>query len=420
MGLTSANIAALELENVQELIPELLKSEVTLDSLIQDNGRAQRVGTIAYRIPLKFARPGDYKSGSLDGATLPIGAGPQWDKGSITPQVLMLPVGWTKLVELVGVKADKVAIANVVDETMADAVEQLRNVRDVLLQTDGTGKLGVVSGIAANVVTMQSGAGAGFGARLLFPGQTVGLWNGNTLVGLYPSTISSVFNTLGGTQSFAFTGSDPGTSNGFFIRCNGLTTGAPVFVNGIRAFINSSTAGSYLGITKSAAPYVVSNQYDLGGGQITLPAARLIINMVQSRLGKKGLKGQIWHTHPSQVAAYEELGFERQELTSDGVYKEMDLMFEDFRVAGYPIHSNNNADQTIWDFLQIKTFGKVMYGDGPFWFEASNGKIYPIYDTTTGAPTTQFGATMIDASNYYNDNPLANGSITSARVPTGN
>src|SRR6185312_5419547 len=330
-SMSSTDIAALELENVQELIPELLKSETTLDSLIQDSGRAQRVGTIAYRIPLKFARPGDYKMGSLDGAALPIGAGPKWDKGTLTPQVLMLPVGWTKLVELVGVKADKVAVSNVVDETMADAVEQLRNVRDVLLQTDGTGKIGIVSSIASNVVTLQSGSAAGFGARLLFPGQTIGDWNGSTLRGTV-GPIDQVFNTLGGTPSFPFTGSDPGFTNGDFIRVNGLTSGAPVAVNGIRAFINSSTSGSYLGITKSTAPYVVSNAYDLGGGQITLPAARLLINQVQSRLGKKALKGQIWHTHPSQVAAYEELGFERQEIETDGTYKMMDLMFEDFRI----------------------------------------------------------------------------------------
>ena len=96
MSMTAVDIASLEVEGIQELIPELLKSEKTLDSLFEDNGRAQRVGTIAYRIPMKYARPGDYKSGSLDGAALPIGGGSKWDKGTITPQTLMLPVGSTE------------------------------------------------------------------------------------------------------------------------------------------------------------------------------------------------------------------------------------------------------------------------------------------------------------------------------------
>ena len=419
MSMTAVDIASLEVEGIQELIPELLKSEKTLDSLFEDNGRAQRVGTIAYRIPMKYARPGDYKSGSLDGAALPIGGGSKWDKGTITPQTLMLPVGWSQLVALVGVKTDKVAVANVVDETMADAVENLANIRDQVLNTEGTGKLGVVLSVSGATVVMALATTYGFGARLLNMGQTIGIWNGNTLRGTVQID-QMPFNTLGGTQSFHFTGADPGIAGGDFVRVNGLTNGAPVFINGLSTFINTSTAGTLLGITKANASYVVSNGYDLGGGQITLPSARLLINQVQSRLGKKGLKGQIWHTHPSQCAAYEELGFERQEIETDGTYSKMDLLFEDFAIGGYPIMPNNNADQTAWTFLLPKTFGRVTYGDGVFWYDTGSGKVYPLYDTSTGAPTTLFGATMVDARNIYCDNVLANGVLTSCRVPTGN
>lgn len=416
--MAAADIAAVELENVQSLIPELLKEETTLDSLMEDNGRAVRIGTIAYRIPLKYARPGQYKSGSLDGAALPIGAGSKWDKGTMTPQVIMLPVGWTKLVELVGTKTDKVAVANVVDETMADAVENLRQIRDILLQTDGTGTLSTVSAVDTtnNIITLKGG----FGARLILPGQTVGIWNNTALRGSY-ATVDTVFNTLGGTQSFHYAGADvSGAAANDLIKVDGLTDGAPVYIHGLPAYINTSTAGTLMGITKASAPYVVSNGYDLGGGQITLPAARLLINQVQSRLGKKGLKGQIFHTHPSQVAAYEELGFERQEVETSGVYGKMDLLFEDFAIGGFPIYSNNNADQTAWYFLDPKTFGKVKYGDGPFWYETGTGKIYPLYDPSTGAPLTEFGATMIDAKDYYCANVLGNGVLSTCKVPTGN
>lgn len=419
-SMSTTDIASMQIEGIQELIPELLKSETTLDSLFEDNGRSQRVGTIAYRIVVKHAKPATYKAGALDGPALPIGGGSKWDKGSITPQVLMLPVGWTKLAEMVGVKVDGVAIANAVEETMADAVDNLRTIRDQLLNTEGTGKLAVVLSVSGSTVTLAAATTYGFGARLLNEGQVVGIWNGTTLRGSV-TIDQKPFDTIGGAQTFHFTGSDPGITAGDFVRCDGLTTGAPVFINGLSSFINTSTSGTLLGFTKANASFMVSNGYDLGGGQITLPAARLLITQVQGRKGKKALKGQIWHTHASQVAAYEELGFERQEITTDGAYKKMDLLFEDFALGGFPISPNNNADQTAWTFVLPKSWGKVHYGgDGPFFYEMPGaGKIYPLYDTS-GAPLTQFGACLIDAKQYYCDDVLVNGVLTSCRVPTGN
>lgn len=418
-----ADIAAIELENVQEMIPELFKDETTLDGMIQDNGRAQRVGSTAYRIPMKYARPGNYKKGDLDGGALPIGAGSKWNKGTCSPQVLMLPVGFSKLAEMIGQKVDKVGVANVVQESLTDAADQMKQIRDIMLQTDGTGKIGVVAAVDTtnNVVTLDGG----FGARLILPGQNLTVWNGDAQRTGGASTyaaVDQVFNTLGGTQSFHYAGTDiTSAGDGDIIRPEGLTDGAPVFIHGLRAFINNSTAGTVLAITKAGAPYVVSNAYDLGGAQISLPAARLLINQVQSRLGKKALKGQFWHTHPSQVAAYEELGFERQEIESNGTYGKMDLMFEDFAIAGFPIYTNNNADQTIWDFIQPKAWGKVQYAEGPFWYDTGNGsKLYPLYDPSTGAPVTSFGATLVSAHDYYVDNFLCQGSITTCRVPAGN
>jgi hypothetical protein len=261
----------------------------------------------------------------------------------------------------------------------------------------------------------------GFGARLLNEGQTIGIWNGNTLRGSV-TIDQKPFDTVGGTQSYHFSGTDPGTSPGDFVRCDGLISGAPVSINGLSSFINTSISGTLLGFTKANCSYMVSNGYDLGGGQITLPAARLLITQVQGRLGKKALKGQIWHTHPSQVAAYEELGFERQEIETMGEYKKMDLLFEDFSLGSFPITPNNNADQTAWTFLQPKSWGKVHFGgDGPFFYEMPGaGKIYPLYDAASGAPLTQFGACLVDAKQYYCDNVLGQGVITSCRVPTGN
>lgn len=430
IGGATTDIAAVELEKVQDMIPALLKDETTLDGVIQDNGRSTRIGTNnpAFRVVLKFARPGAYIAGALDGAALPTGKVSQYDKFTLTPQIIMLPVGWTKLVELVGQKTDAIAIANIVEETMADAADQLKIIRNQLLQTDGTGTLAKVSSATGTVVTCQQ---ASFGARLISPGQPVSFFVGTTLYGT-AIVGNKVFNQIGVTQSFDFTnfvganGHVVGdiNSNTVLVRASGVADGAPVFIHGLPYVNNTSTGGSYWSITRANAPYVVAPGYDLGGAQVSLPSFRLLLTMIKSRLGVKALKGNGlgWHTHSSQIAAYEELGFEKQVITlADGKAKGMDLLFSGpMKVADHGIMENIDADQTRWDFIHPKCWGKVTYGDGPFWYEIPGiGRIYPLY-SATGAPLTEFGATMVDAKDYYNDNPLAGGALTTARIPAGN
>lgn len=421
-GMSATDIASLELEGVQEIINDLTLDDKQLDTYF-NNSRAEKVGTIAYRIVMKWAKPGHFQMGSLDGATLPTGPGTKWQKGSVTPQVIMLPTGWTKLVELAGKKAPQVAITNVVDEVMNDVAEQLANVREVLLQTDGLGTLGVVTAVDAvnNVVTLASQP---FGSRLLQAGLTVDCVNPATNLKRAGSfSIDYNFNFLGSTQSFGYTGQGvPTAVANDILRVQGVTDGAPVGIYGLAYFMSTSTAGSVLGVTKANSPYMVINGYNNGGNQITLPIFRLIFNQVKQRIGKRGLKGQFLHTHPSQVASYEELGFQIQLIPlADGKAKGLDLLFSGEKsVDGFPIIENVRADQTVWDFIQPKAFGKVMFGDGPFWYDTGVGKIYPIIDGSTGTPKTAFGATMIDPRQYFCDNFVAQARISQCGVPVGN
>lgn len=420
-GMSATDIASLELEGVQEIINDLTLDDKQLDTYFNNN-RAEKVGTIAFRIVMKWAKPGHFQMGSLDGATLPTGPGTKWQKGAVTPQVIMIPTGWTKLVELAGKKAPQVAITNVVDEVMNDVTEQLGNVREVLLQTDGKGTLGTVSSVdtANNIVTMS---GTPFGSRLLQAGLTVDCVDPATDLKRGSWTLDYNFNFLGAAQTFGYTGADVGgaTANDL-VRVQGVTDGAPVGIYGLAYFISTSTSGSTLGITRASAPFMVSNGYNNGGSPITLPILRLIINQVKTRLGKRGLKGQFFHTNPSQIASYEELGFQLTMIPlGDGKAKGLDLLFSGEKsVDGFPIVENVRADQTAWHFIQPKAFGKVMYGDGPFWYDTGIGKVYPIIDGTTGTPKTAFGATMVDPRQYFCDNLVGQAVISQCGVPVGN
>lgn len=420
-GMSATDIASLELEGVQDVINDLTLDEKQLDTYFNNN-RAEQVGTIAYRIVMKWAKPGHFQMGSLDGGTLPTGPGTKWQKGAVTPQVIMLPTGWTKLVELAGKKAPQVAITNVVDEVMNDVTEQLANAREVLLQTDGAGTLGIVSSIDTvnQIYTLNS---TPFGTRLLQAGLTVDIVNPANNLRRGSVTLDYNFNFLGSAQTFGYsTANVGGAQANDIVRVQGVTDGAPVGIYGLAYFISTSTQGSTLGVTRANSPFMVSNGYNNGGAQITLPIFRLIINQIKQRIGKRGLKGQFFHTHPSQVASYEELGFQLQMIPlGDGKAKGLDLLFSGEKsVEGYPIVENVRADQLSWYFIQPKAFGKVQYGSGPFWYDTGIGKIYPIIDGSTGTPKTAFGATMIDPRQYFCDNLVAQAVISQCGVPVGN
>lgn len=188
---------------------------------------------------------------------------------------------------------------------MTDVAEQLANVREVLLQTGGAGTLGIVNSIdaAENQVTVNS---TPFGGRLLQAGLTVDCVNPATNLKRPGSfTVDYNFDFLGSAQTFGYIGQGvPTAVANDILRVQGVTDGAPVFIYGLAYFISTSTQGTTLGVNRSNSPFMVSNGYNNGGNQITLPIFRLVMNQVKQRIGKRGLKGQFFHTHPSQVASY--------------------------------------------------------------------------------------------------------------------
>ena len=421
----ATQIASLEIEGIMKMFPELVKSSYALESRMK-NTRAQAVGTRAYRLPMKYSRPEDAYALDLNGGTLGLGDSSKWNNGSITPFVYAVSTNWTKLVALAGVNKDNVAIRNVVDENMADVAKQVRNWRNKLLHTAGLGTLAVVASTNGQTVTTSGG----FGTRLLGPGLNVQIVNPATNVSRGVVQIAYKFDLLGQTQTFTTVGALPqGTAAGDLVRFNGLVDGAPICMYGLPYFINSSLLGTLLGINKATNPYVCSNSIDGGGGQITQPLVRALINMIQQRLENEPMEGGFFHWHRSQRASYEELGFNLQmiPMANGSAPTELELFFggrdggDTFKLSGYPTHIDDHADNTAVFFVNPDGWGKVMYGDGPFWYDAlPNSKIYPIIDVATGTPKTQFGATMIDPTQFFCDNVMSQGALVDLGLPVLN
>jgi len=419
--LTASSAIALQLEDVNDIIPLLVEAAHCLDARIKDNGRSNRVSTKSFRVRIQTALTGAVSKINLDGGSLPSGGSSQWDQFVVTPLAYAVPIQYTRLADLVGEPKD-VATVNPVSKTIADAAIYIQRMRDIFLQTNGDGKLATVdasyTGGGANPIIL---AATPFAARLLHLGQKVHVFTSNFATDRGACTITGIVNTLGTTQSITVDVVPAGTVAGDIIVVDGLATGNDPFINGIPVFHSTSTTGTLLGINRSNN-YVVANGVNAANASITLPLLHLAQNQIVVALGEDGLKGQIWHTHPSQLQAYEELGFQLQYVPlTDGKAKNFDGLYQKMSIDGREILNNVHADQTRWDLVNIKSWGKVKWGNPPFWFKNRGGQtVFQQYDTTSGNPQSIEKSYLVDAIQFYVDNPKSLSSVTSCKVPAGN
>lgn len=417
--LTASSAIALQLEDVNDVIPLLVEASHSLDARIKDNGRSTRVSTKSFRIRIQTALTGAVAKINLDGGSLPAGGSSQWDQFTITPLSYAVPIQYTRLADLVG-EPKEVSTVNPVSKTIADAAIYIQRMRDIFLQTAGDGKLATVDASYAggSPIILQS---LPFGARLLHQGQKVQVFSSNFAISRGSCNITGIANTLGATQSISVDNVPPGTVAGDIIVVDGVATANDPFINGIPVFHSTATAGTLMGLSRTL-PYVVANGVNAANASITLPLLRLAQNQIVQALGSDGLKGQIWHTHPSQLQAYEELGFQLQYVPlSDGKAKNFDGLFQKMTIDGREIINNLHADQSRWDLVNVKSWGKVKWGNPPFWFKNRGGNtVFQQYDTTTGNPQAIEKSYLVDAIQFYVDNPKSLGSVTSCKVPAGN
>lgn len=424
-SLTAQQALPLQLEAFAPFIAEALEAEGELARLLGNGaGGARRVSLRAFRARLKIALASQMAYVNLDTGSMPQGVGNKYDQMLLSPVSWTIPIQYSQLAQLVG-EGDGVATDNAVEETIADVTRQSLNFRDILLQTPGDGSIGSVDSTqGGNFINLRSATTAvidGRGAHLAKEQQTVQIMS-PAYVLRGSCTIQNVFKGLGQTQQIQVDQIPPGVVAGDLVIAAGLPAGAPQGINGIPVFVNTTTVGNLYGINR-ANPYIVANGVNLANNsQVTKPLFRVALNQIVQRLGKKGLKNQFWHTHPSQVQAYEELGFGDSYVPLEGgKAKSYDALFADFTIAGRPIYINQHADQTRWDLLLKEAWNTIKWGPGAFWFKTRSGQmVFHVVDPTTGMPTAQEAMFWVIAEQWYVNNPMAQGGITGAKIPQFN
>ncbi len=412
MALQNSQVVALQLEKVRPKLPVLYERDDTFFSMVQKR-EVERVSTRTARIPLQVQPGGAFGYASFDGGDLGRGSGTAYDFAQITPVGIRFAVEITKLVEYATDASDK-AIENAAKRNVADAMKQFRRDLDASLQTAGNGVFAVVASVAGSVITLNN---TPFGARLLRENQKVQVYDTTLTTNRGSCTIQSVNKGLGTAQTVTVDAVPAGTVGTDVLVVDGVSGASPTFLYGLPYHHNTATSGTWMGISR-ANPYAVANGVNANGAALTLPPIRLAFNQIRQAVGVDSLGSLVWHGHPSQVAAYEELGFVISEIEKgSGANQDLDLLFKNKTMGGVRIKENVHADTTRLDLINLETWGRVEWLPIDF-YEIGGSTVFPVYGASGGLAASYLFY-LVTGVQFFVDNPKAVSSVTNLGLPTG-
>ncbi|MDE2102977.1 MAG: hypothetical protein KGL39_37380 [Patescibacteria group bacterium] len=418
----SVGAAAVMLEGVWNQPQLLVEKDSLLDGLISSSGKAIKVSDHTYRVTFQDSIPGVRAAVALDAAVnFPTPGSPSWQEGFMNPLSWAVPVGWTELAKLT-TSSQMLAVAQVVDATMRGATEQLKLTRDEsLCAGDGQGYWGTISAVTTGANGFYTMSASDFGARLFDKGNNIDIYNGTTYVNT--SNVTAVQKQIGGTQ-IVYVDTAYGAAADV-IRFGGLTSGSPVFVYGLPYWINNSPTGMTIGIdrTQAANNFILANGVAAASSSLTPPLFRLGFDQMVHALGVESVKAGKFKIHlaPGQQAQYEQSGLSLVNFfKEDGaVGTGFDLLTTgDMKVAGNIFVKNIHANISRVDFLNLDCWGKIRWGDAPFWFNDQGRTIFQQIGTN-GQIQAVSSSFMIDTVQYFVSNPKAQSYISGLPEPAG-
>lgn len=427
MAVTETQVAAAELEKVRTVLPTLFERDGTWFASIEKRP-VEVVSNISMRIPLEALPGGRFGHYNPAGGDLGRGDGPTLDKGVLPPAHLKFAIEYQHLTDIATDDKRK-AVVQYVRRLVAKSMVEFRRNVDALSLTGGDGVLATISAVATagnkdtyTCATAGDGNGirllrygsfysvytANLGARRTFANNNGTAINGEAQIDLYDPAAKQV--------RFKETIAAPAIATDKIV-VSGLTATPPVSILGLTYHHNDASSGFWLGIDRSAAPYVRANKVTAGGA-LALTHPRLAINKVGDRLGiDNGMKAVAW-MHPCQAQAYEELGQLVSIIQKGPKDEALNLYFGDnLQMAGAAVKKHFSWDKTRIDFVVGDVWGRGVMEDIDF-YKVNGEYVFEARSTDGGVAAANLFY-IVTSMNLFVDNPPACSYISGLSIPSG-
>jgi hypothetical protein len=418
----NAQSVALQLEKVRDKLPLLYERDDILLTMIQQRGDVERVSSRNMRLPLQIRPGGKAGLANMDGGDLGRGSGTTYDVAQVTPVFFRHAVEMTKLVEYASNAPEK-AIENAAKREVKNAMGQFRSFLDKVMQTNGNGVLGTVGSITT--AGLPSGVAAQFGmakppgAVLFYYNQTVQVYDPTLTTNRGSANVVLVdpFNAFIQVDSLP-----SGTSVNDLIVHDGLTGSQPVSLFGILYHQTNATTGTWLNLNRATYPVELATPNVNGNNSAITPGAvRLAINKVRKALGSNQVSKLIAYTSLEQEHQWEQLGVTISQIIKEGAggrASDLDLLFTGEKsMAGVPIKSSINANQTRVDFLDLSHWGRAVMQDIDF-YDVGGQTLFPIYGASGGIASAYIFY-FVTGFQVWNESPRSGAYINNLAIPTG-
>lgn len=416
MATTEAEVLALEVERTVPKVPTLFDWDDVFYSSIEKGTDVEVISNRDMRIPLEISPGGDFGFYDPDGGDLGRGAGPDYDKAVIKSVHFKMGVEWTRLSEK-ATENKKKAVKSYFRRLLAKSMAEFRRNIDSACMTAG-------SGIVANPSAVSVGTGTdggdvwtipatdGFGVRLLRKKLPLGVYNaalttkrGETRVNFYDAE-NRICHTLPSIAGALATDK---------LVTSGLGT-PPVGLYGVPYHHSNASTGTWLGFSRSATPEIRANRVNASGA-FALPFARLAVNKIGDRVGKK-LRGNVvaW-LHPCQKDAYEQTGQLVSIIQKQARDEKLNMYFDSFQLAGAPVEESYSWDKTRIDFINKSLWGRAEMEPAGY-YTVDGNRIFPIRGSSGGLAAAMIFY-LVASFNLYLSNPAMGSYVDGLTIPSG-
>ena len=410
----NAQSVALQLEKVRDKLPLLYQRDDILLTMIQQRGDVERVSSRNMRLPLQIRPGGKAGLANMDGGDLGRGSGTVYDIAQVTPVFFRHAVEITKLVEYASNAPEK-AIENAAKREVKNAMAQFRSFLDKLVQTNGNGVLGTISSIGGSTFTMAKPPGS----VLVYYNQTIQVYDPTLATNRGSCNVTAV-DPFGSTITVDSV--PAGTSANDVIVHDGLTGAQPVSLFGILYHQSNAITGTWLNLNRATYPVELATPRVNGNNSALTPGAvRLAINKVRKSLGSNQVSKLIAYTSLEQEHQWEQLGVTISQIIKEGAggrASDLDLLFTGEKsMAGVPIKSSINANQSRVDFLDLSHWGRAVMQDIDF-YDVGGQTVFPIYGASGGLASAYIFY-FVTGFQVWNESPRSGAFIDNLAIPAG-